>query len=163
MAGVDHLIALGTADPNRLGCCGVSGGGYLSTWIVGQTDRFKAAVPENPVTNWFSMYGTSDIGPQFTVWELGGKPHEARDVYYRCSPIFYAHNCKTPTLLIQAENDYRCPAGQSEEFYAVLKANGCIVEMLRNPASSHNDATYGSFAVRRAQNSALLEWMNKYV
>ncbi len=63
IAGVDHAIARGLADPDRLGVCGLSGGGNLSCWIVGQTDRFKAAVPENPVTNWVSFYGVSDIGP----------------------------------------------------------------------------------------------------
>ena len=130
---------------------------------MGHTDRFKAAVPENPVTNFFSMYGTSDVGPTFIELELGGKPHEIPEIYMRCSPIFYAHNCKTPTLLIQGEHDYRCPAEQSEQFYSVLKANGCITEMLRFPNSSHGGATYGSLAVRKMQNAALLEWMEKWV
>jgi dipeptidyl aminopeptidase/acylaminoacyl peptidase len=136
MAGVDFVIDQGIADPERLGCCGLSGGGNLSCWIVGQTDRFKAAVPENPVTNWISFYGVSDIGAWFAVEELGGRPHEIPEVYRRCSPITYAHRCRTPTLLIQGEADYRCPAEQSEQFYTVLKANGCVVEMLRLPGSS---------------------------
>ena len=163
MAGVDVAIAKGLADPDRLGCCGLSGGGYLSCWIVGQTDRFKAAVPENPVTNWLSFYGTSDIGPWFAVEELGGPPHEIPEVYRRCSPITYAHRCKTPTLLVQGENDYRCPAEQSEQFYAVLKASGCIVEMVRLPASPHIGSIAGSPIVRRVQNEELLNWMNTYV
>jgi dipeptidyl aminopeptidase/acylaminoacyl peptidase len=163
MAGVDAAIEKGIADPERLGCCGVSGGGNLSCWIVGHTDRFKAAVPENPVTNWFSHYGTADVGPEFDRMEMGGKPHEIPEVYLRCSPIFYAHKCKTPTLLVQGEDDYRCPAGQSEEFFAVLKANGCTAEMVRFPGSSHGGATYGSLAVRRMHNEVLLEWMNRYV
>ena len=74
MAGVDFAIAKGVTDPERLGCCGLSGGGNLTCWIVGQTDRFKAAVPENPVTNWVSMYGVSDIGPWFAPAEMGGLP-----------------------------------------------------------------------------------------
>jgi dipeptidyl aminopeptidase/acylaminoacyl peptidase len=143
--------------------CGLSGGGNLSSWIVGQTDRFKAAVPENPVTNWLSMYGVSDIGVWFSVEELGGHPHEIPEIYARCSPITYAHNCTTPTLLIQGENDFRCPAEQSEQFYNVLKANGCTVEMLRIPANSHVGAIAGTPIARRAQNEALLGWMNKYV
>jgi dipeptidyl aminopeptidase/acylaminoacyl peptidase len=163
MAGVDFAIAKGIADPARLGCCGLSGGGNLSCWIVGQTDRFKAAVPENPVTNWVSFYGVSDIGPWFAVEELKGLPHVIPEVYRRCSPITYAHQCKTPTLLVQGEADYRCPAEQSEQFYAVLKANGCTVEMLRLPASSHIGSFTGPPIVRRVQNEALLDWMNKYV
>ncbi len=81
----------------------------------------------------------------------------------RCSPITYAHRCRTPTLLIQGEADYRCPAEQSEQFYAVLKANGRVVEMLRLPGSSHVGSKFGDPAIRRAQNQALLEWMNRYV
>jgi dipeptidyl aminopeptidase/acylaminoacyl peptidase len=163
ITGVDFAIKRGIADPERLGCCGLSGGGNLSCWIVGQTDRFKAAVPENPLTNWTSFYGVSDIGPWFAVEELGGPPHEIPDVYQRCSPITHAHRCKTPTLLVQGEADYRCPAEQSEQFYTVLKANGCIVEMLRLPASSHGGSIVGEPILRRVQNRALLDWMNKYV
>lgn len=163
MAGVDHAIKQGIADPERLGCCGVSGGGYLSCWIVGHTDRFKAAVPENPVTNFVSFYGTGDLGPVFAVREMGGKPHEVPSTYTRCSPITYAHQCKTPTLLVVGEEDYRCPIEQAEQFYTVLKANGCTVEMVRFPKSSHNGATHGTFATRRMHNQALVEWMDRYV
>lgn len=163
MAGVDHAVTQGLSDPDRLGVCGLSGGGNLSCWIVGQTDRFKAAVPENPVTNWVSMYGVSDIGAWFGAKELDGKPHQIPDVYARCSPITYAHNCKTPTLLIQGEADWRCPAEQSEQFYTVLKAEGCPVEMLRLPNSSHAASINGPVYIRRAQNEALLDWMQRYL
>jgi len=163
MAGVGHVVKRGLADGARLGCCGLSGGGNLTAWIVGHTNIFKAAVPENPVINWVSFYGVSDIGPWFSVRELGGLPHEIPEVYRRCSPITEAHNCTTPTLLIQGEDDYRCPAEQSEQFYSVLKASGCVVEMLRIPKSSHTGAIRGSIKARRAQNEALLEWMNKYL
>ena len=163
MAGIDYAISKGLVDGDRLGCCGRSGGGNLSCWIVGQTDRFKAAVPENPVTNWVSFYGVSDIGVWFSVEQLGGHPHEIPDVYAKCSPITYAHRCKTPTLLIQGEHDWRCPSEQSEQFYTVLKANGCSVEMLRMPNSSHQGALRGPLPVRMVHNEALLGWMNRYV
>lgn len=163
MAGVDTAIGKGLVDADRLGATGRSGGGNLSCWIVGQTDRFKAAVPENPVTNWVSFYGVSDIGVWFSVEQLGGHPHEMPDVYARCSPITFAHRCKTPTLLIQGENDWRCPPEQSEQFYTVLKANGCKVEMLRMPNSSHQGSLRGPLSVRTAHNDALLGWMNRYV
>jgi len=142
----------GIADPKRLRCSGVSGGGNLSCWIIGHTDRFRAAVPENSLTNFNSLYGTSDIGAIFAVNELGGKPWEVPDIYARCSPVTYAHHCRVPTLLVVAENDHRCPPEQSEQFYTILKANGCIVEMLRFPGSSHDGATFGSFIVRRMHN-----------
>jgi dipeptidyl aminopeptidase/acylaminoacyl peptidase len=163
MSGVDYAIEQGLVDGERMGVCGISGGGNLSCWIVGQTRRFKAAVPENPVVNWISMYGVSDISAWFAPAELGAKPHEMWDTYLRCSPITYAHTCTTPTLLVQGENDYRCPAEQSEQFYAVLKANGCTVEMLRLPQSSHAGSIAGAIPVRKAQNDALLDWMNRYV
>jgi dipeptidyl aminopeptidase/acylaminoacyl peptidase len=163
MAGVDLVVQRGIADPNRLGCCGLSGGGNLSCWIVGQTYRFKAAVPENPVTNWVSFYGVSDIGPLFAVSEMGGLPQDIPETYRRCSPVTYAHRCKTPTLLIQGESDYRCPAEQAEQFYTILKANGCTVEMLRLPNSPHTGSIMGPPNIRHAQNEALIKWMNRYV
>ena len=163
MAGVDHAIEKGRIDPNRLGVCGLSYGGYLSCWIVGHTDRFKAAVPENPVTNWHSIYGVGDISPYLTAKEVGGVLHEAPDLYRNASPITYAHNCKTPTLLIQGEADHRCPAEQSEQFYTALKTNNCVVEMLRLPHMPHMGSMAGSLPARRAQNEALLDWMNRYV
>jgi dipeptidyl aminopeptidase/acylaminoacyl peptidase len=163
MAGVDHAIDEGLADPDRLGVFGISGGGNLTGWVIGHTDRFKAACPENPVFNWFSMYGTSDVGADFSVRELGGTPSEAEDVYRRCSPITYAHLCTTPTLFLQHESDYRCPAEQTEQFFAVLRVNGIPAEMLRFPNTSHGGSIIGPIGHRRAQNEALLEWMNRYV
>ena len=163
MAGVDHAIEEELADADRLGVCGISGGGNLTGWIIGHTDRFKAACPENPVFNWFSMYGTSDVGPDFSVRELGGTPYDAEDVYRRCSPITFADRCTTPTLFLQHEGDYRCPAEQTEQFFTVLRVNGVPAEMLRFPNTSHSGSVRGPLGHRRAQNEALLEWMNRYV
>ena len=163
ISGLDFAIEKGLVDGERVGCTGISGGGNLSCWIIGHTSRFKAAMPENPVTNWNSFYGTSDIGVWFALEELGGHPHEIPEIYTKCSPVTYAHNCTTPTLLVQGENDYRCPAEQSEQFYTILKANGCITEMLRFPNSSHGGAITGALAVRRAHHEALLNWMDSYV
>ena len=163
MTGVDHAIELGLADPDRLGVCGTSGGGNLSCWIIGNTTRFKAAIPQNPVTNWRSFYGTSDIGIWFGVEQLGGHPHEIPAIYEKCSPITYAHNCTTPTLMVQCEHDWRCPAEQSEQFYTVLKANGCITEMLRQPGGSHGGSINGAINLRRGHNDAMLDWFGRYV
>jgi dipeptidyl aminopeptidase/acylaminoacyl peptidase len=163
MSGVDHAIEEELTDPDRLGVCGISGGGNLTGWIIGHTGRFKAACPENPVFNWFSMYGTSDIGPDFSVRELGGTPYEAEDVYRRCSPITYADRCTTPTLFLQHESDYRCPAEQTEQFFTVLRMNGVPAAMLRFPNTPHSGSIIGPIGHRRAQNEALLDWMNRYV
>jgi dipeptidyl aminopeptidase/acylaminoacyl peptidase len=163
MAGVDHAIEEDLADPDRLGVCGISGGGNLTGWIIGHTERFKAACPENPVFNWFSMYGTSDVGADFSVRELGGTPYEVEDVYRRCSPITYAHHCTTPTLFLQHENDNRCPAEQTEQFFTVLRVNGVPAEMLRFPNTPHGGSVRGPIGHRRAQNEALLDWMGRYV
>jgi dipeptidyl aminopeptidase/acylaminoacyl peptidase len=163
MAGVDHAIEEGLADADRLGVFGISGGGNLTGWVIGHTDRFKAACPENPVFNWFSMYGTSDVGADFSVLELGGTPYDAEEVYRRCSPITYANRCTTPTLFLQHESDYRCPAEQTEQFFTVLRVNGVPAEMLRFPNTSHSGSARGPIGHRRAQNEALLDWMNRYV
>ena len=163
MSGVDHVIEEGLADPDRLGVFGISGGGNLTGWVIGHTDRFKAACPENPVFNWFSMYGTSDVGADFSVRELGGTPYEAEDVYRRCSPITYADRVTTPTLFLQHESDFRCPAEQTEQFFTVLRVNGVPAEMLRFPNTPHGGSILGPISHRRAQNAALLDWMNRFV
>src|SRR4029077_9411785 len=93
MSGVDYAIEEGLADGDKLGVWGIPGGGNLTGVVIGHRDRFKAACPENPVFNWFSMYGTSDVGADFSVRELGGTPYDAEDVYRRCSPITYADRC----------------------------------------------------------------------
>lgn len=163
MAGVDYAIEQGWTDGDRLGVCGLSGGGNLTCWIIGNTNRFKAAVPENPVTNWDSFYGVSDIGVWFGVEQMGGHPQDIPEVYRKCSPITYAHNCTTPTLMVQGENDWRCPPEQTEQFYTRLKVAGCKVEMLRLPLSAHGATIRGNLSVRTAHNDALLDWMNRYV
>ncbi|MDA1330464.1 MAG: S9 family peptidase [Chloroflexi bacterium] len=163
MAAVDYAIERGVADPDRLGVCGISYGGYMTCYIVGQTNRFKAAVAENPITDLVSFYGTSDIARWWQVRQQGGKPHEVPEVYRRSSPISFAHRCTTPTLLVQGEIDYRCPAGQSEQFYAHLRANDCIAEMVRFPGMAHVGSIAGPITVQKTQNEALLGWMNKYV
>lgn len=163
MAAVDRAVEMGLADPDRLGVCGLSGGGNLSCWIVGQTNRFKAAVPENPVTNFVSMYGVQDLGTWFGRAETGGLPHEIPEIYARMSPITYAHRCTTPTLLVQSESDMRCPPEQSEQFYAALTVAGCPVEMVRLPGVPHAGAILGPLPIRRAQNEALVEWMQRWI
>ncbi|MDQ7025354.1 MAG: prolyl oligopeptidase family serine peptidase [Anaerolineae bacterium] len=105
----------------------------------------------------------SDIGVWFAVEEMGGHPHKVPEVYRKCSPITYAHNCTTPTLMIQCEHDWRCPAEQSEQFYTVLKANACIVEVIRHPGGSHGGSIGGSLPLRKSNQENRLKWFNKYI
>lgn len=163
MAGMDKLVECGIADPERLGLYGLSGGGYLTCWIITHTDRFSAAVAENPVTNWVSFYGTSDVGPAFCKAEFGADPQDKHDKLYRMSPIGHAKRCTTPTLLIVGDQDCRCPPGQAEEFYASLHEAGCRVEMLRFPGGGHTASWDGLPAYRKSQNAALLDWFGEHL
>ena len=144
MAAVDAAVERGVADPKRLGVTGYSYGGFMSTWVIGHTDRFKAAAPGGCVTNLVSFHGTSDIGWYWgplqhatTVWQ--DMPH-----LWSMSPLAYVQNVKTKTLLYHAEGDDRCPIGQTEEFYAALKARGEDVTFVRYPRESHVGLWFGS-------------------
>ncbi|MGW6521096.1 prolyl oligopeptidase family serine peptidase [Streptomyces sp. NPDC054962] len=163
MAAVDFAVGEGWADPERLGVAGLSYGGYMSSWIVGHTGRFKAAVIENPVTNFSSMYGTSDVGLTFLPAVLDAVPQTDSERYWKLSPISMAHTCTTPTLLIQGEADHRCPPEQSKQFYSVLRRAGCVAEMLMLPDASHEGSVSGPVPSRRAQNEALVDWMVRHV
>lgn len=131
--------------------------------MISHSNRFKAAIAENPLTNWHSFYETSDIGSCLSIQQLGGKPHDYHDVYTNCSPISYAHNCKTPTLLIVSENDCRCPPEQSEQFFRLLKVAGCVTEMIVLKGEYHMGSIDGSIEARITQNEGLLTWIKRYV
>lgn len=163
LAGLDDCIQKGLVDPERLGLYGLSYGGYMTCWMVTQTDRFKAAVSENPVSDLASDYGAADASVWMDLDAIGGHPHEVPENYAKASPVTFAHQCTTPTLMLQGEADYRCPALNSEQFYTMLKANDCTVEMVRFPNSTHGASIAGAPIIRRAQNEELLGWMKKYL
>lgn len=155
MHGVDECIARGVADPERLLVRGYSYGGYMSMFIIGQTDRFKVAVPMAGISNLVSFIGTSDIG-FWQAAEAKGYPWEpARADYYReRSPLTYASRVTTPTLFLHPENDLRCPIKQSEQFYMTLKMMGKVpVEFVRVPGAWHGGQ------VKPSQNYAYWETM----
>lgn len=136
MAGVDELVRRGIADPERLFVGGYSYGGFMTTWTVGHTDRFRAAVVGAPVADAVSMFGTSDL-PRFAVYELDTSPFDAPEEYRSRSPVTYLPDVKTPVLLVHQEGDLRCPIGQSEEVFQALKMLGQEVEFVRYPGGSH--------------------------
>ncbi|HEX5506435.1 MAG TPA: S9 family peptidase [Thermomicrobiales bacterium] len=139
MAGLDDLVARGIADPDRLGILGWSYGGFMTSWVVTQTDRFKAACVGAGVTNPTSFNGTSDI-PGFIPDYFGGEFWDDLDAYRRQTPILHAANVRTPTLIQHGENDIRVPLGQGREFYNALKRRGVPVEMVIYPRQGHGVA-----------------------
>ena len=162
-AAVDHAVSLGWVDGQRLGVTGNSYGGYLSAWLVSTTDRFRAAVIENPVTDLVAMYGTSDIGATYFPPQIGGRPHEALQHYLDQSPLLQAHRCTTPCLFVVGEADRRCPPAQAWSMHRVLLDVGTTSEMLVLPNSSHEGSTYGPVPGRLAHDDALVEWMTRWV
>jgi dipeptidyl aminopeptidase/acylaminoacyl peptidase len=135
MAGVDALIARGVADPNRLGIGGWSYGGYMSEWAITQTDRFKAAVSGAGLANLISEFATENE-PAYDEWYFG-QPYDKPEGFLRSSPFMYMKNAKTPTLILQGENDTNDPLGQSQELYRALKHYGVRAELVQYPREPH--------------------------
>ncbi len=108
-------------NEDKLGVTGGSYGGFMTNWIVGSTNRFKAAVTQRSISNWTSFYGVSDIGYYFTEWELKADIYENPEKLWNHSPLRLAENVKTPLLILHSEQDYRCPIEQAEQLYVALK------------------------------------------
>ncbi len=152
MAGVDALVADGLVDPDRLGVTGGSYGGYLTSWIVGHTDRFKAALTARSVNDMTAQMLSGDIGgPMFGTEEYGVNPWEDHELYWRHSPIAYAEHVRTPILIQHAEKDLRVPITQAEEFFAVLRAFRRPVRLMRVPDETH-ELTRSGTPFRRVEN-----------
>ena len=162
MGAVDAAIERGFADPERLAVWGHSHGGFATCWIVGHTQRFRAAIAEAGFSNFATLYYLSDI-PEIFCKDLGGRPHEIPDLYRSRSPISYAHRCTTPTMLLHGEEDLRCPISEAEQFHRVLCDVGCTTELFRIPHCSHSGDSTGPLSARRAQNEALLSWFGKHL
>jgi dipeptidyl aminopeptidase/acylaminoacyl peptidase len=158
MAGVDHLIAQGIADPDRLGVMGASYGGYMTNWIVTQTGRFKAASTMCSVSDIADLYYLSDAG-DFTV-EYFGPPLEKAEAYATHSPITYAAKVTTPLLIQHGENDHRVPIMQATKFYKALKGLGKTVEMEIYPRGGH--VIYEP-ALEREMMRRNLEWFRRWL
>jgi dipeptidyl aminopeptidase/acylaminoacyl peptidase len=161
-AALDEAIRAGIADPDRLGVCGTSHGGFATCWLAATSDRFKAGVAENPLVNLASSFYVSDC-EWWISSEFGGPPHELPDEYRERSPLTYAANCRTPILFIVGESDLRCHPTEAEQYYRVLRSNGVPTAMLRLPSSSHGGSSTGPVAARVAQNEALVEWFRRYL
>lgn len=162
IATINAAISKGLADPARLGVWGPSHGGFATCWLVTHTRRFRAAVAESAVTNFTTLYYLSDA-PDLWIKDLGGRPDEIPDVYRSRSPLTYAHNCRTPTLLLHGEDDLRCPIAEAEQFYRALHDAGCVTELVGISGMEHMGDSTGPLVVRKAQNEALLDWFERYL
>ncbi|HEV8371419.1 MAG TPA: S9 family peptidase [Pyrinomonadaceae bacterium] len=137
MTGVDAMIARGLADPDRLGAFGWSYGGYMTFWILTQTDRFKAVSPGAGLTNIYSMYSQNDI-QRYLRWFYSDKaPWDATELYWDRSPMKYVNNVKTPTMILHGQVDTRVPIAQAQEFYMALKERKVPVEFVVYPREGH--------------------------
>ncbi|MGO9896844.1 MAG: S9 family peptidase [Bryobacteraceae bacterium] len=157
--GVDHAIAMGVADPDRLAIMGWSYGGFMTSWTITQTHRFKAAVVGAGVTDLWSFTGTADI-PGFLPDYFGGEPWKQFESFQKHSPITFVKNVTTPTLVLHGEADVRVPTSQGYEFYHALKRDGVTTRMVVYPRQQHG-FTEPKFILDVMQRH--LDWVDKYV
>ena len=159
MAGVDAVIDLGYVNEDQMYVTGCSGGGVLSSWVIGQTTRFAAAGVRCPVINWMSFAGTADI----TVWgyhRYNGYPWNNPDKYLEHSPLMYVANVTTPTILMTGEDDLRTPMAQTEEYYQALKQLGVPTRMLRFHDEAHGTGSKPSNFMRTQL--YLMKWFEEH-
>jgi len=161
MSAVDAAIATGHVDPNNLFVTGGSGGGVLTAWIVGKTDRFRAAATQKPVIELASFALTTDFAASFTPYWRKERPWEDPQSYWKYSPLSLVGNVKTPTLVVVGSEDYRTPVSQAEQYYMALQMRGIPTALVKVPGASH-----GGIAARPSQAaakaSAILAWFAKY-
>ncbi len=160
MSGVDAAIATGYVDETQLFVTGGSGGGVLTAWIVGNTDRFRAAVVQKPVINWASFVLTSDIMPFLTEYWFSAPPWDDPQQYWRRSPLSLVGNVTTPTMLITGEADWRTPIAESEQFFQALALRKVDTALLRVPERSHNLVGRPSHLIAKADN--IIAWFERY-
>ena len=160
ISGVDFVIEKGYIDESNLFVTGGSGGGVLTSWIVGKTDKFTAAVVAKPVINWYSFVLYADnIGYFYKYW-FKDFPWDDPESYLKRSPISYVGNVKTPTMVLTGEKDYRTPMAESEQFYAGLKLNKVETMLVRIPNANHGIASKPSNLIAKV--NAILAWFEKY-
>lgn len=164
MQSVDYALEhYSFIDENRLGVTGGSYGGFMTNWIVGHTNRFKAAVTQRSISNWLSFYGVSDIGYFFTKWELGKNLLEDPKKLWEFSPLKYVENVQTPLLILHGEQDLRCPIEQGEQLYVALKHARKCVEFVRFPGASHELSRSGKPEMRIARLHHICRWFKEYL
>lgn len=157
---VDGVIAQGSVDTDQLYVTGGSGGGVLTAWIVGKTDRFRAAVVAKPVINWASFVLSADLPAFFSQYWFAKMPWEDPMDYWKRSPLSLVGNVSTPTMLITGQSDYRTPMWESEQYYQALKLRGIETALVRVPGASHSIANRPSQLMAKV--AAILEWFERH-
>jgi dipeptidyl aminopeptidase/acylaminoacyl peptidase len=160
ISGVDAAIARGFVDPARLYVTGGSGGGVLTSWIVGKTDRFRAAVVAKPVINWSSFVLTADFASFFYRYWFPGPPWEHPEQYHARSPLSLVGKITTPTMLLTGEADYRTPISESEQLYQALKLRQVETVLVRIPGASHSIDARPSQLIAKAVH--ILAWFDAH-
>ena len=163
MAVLDAALERPYCDETRQGVRGYSYGGYMTSWIIGQTDRFEAAVCGAPCFDLESFWGTSDIGVRFGTRQFGGPHHEQPEWYEQHSPSHHAHKATTPTLIVHGEADERCPIGQGEQMFIALKKAGVETEFARYPGGAHGFGGDGPVEHRIDVLQRTLAWFDRYL
>jgi len=167
MEATDYVVEnYDFVDPERLGVLGGSYGGFMTNWIVGHTDRYKAAVTMRSISNWYSFHGTSDIGwMSLPTMELnwGKDPWDDLERIMEKSPITYIKDMVTPLLIIHSENDYRCPMEQGEQLFAGLKKLGRTTEFVRFPNEPHGLSRMGKPKHREERLQHIVRWFDRYL
>jgi dipeptidyl aminopeptidase/acylaminoacyl peptidase len=149
-------------DSDRLGVLGGSYGGFMTSWIVGHTDRFQAACSERAVNNFIAEAGSSDIGVWFKSY-VGVHWFEDPETYLKISPASYAREITTPLLILHSEDDLRCPVVNAEELFAILRILGRDVELVRFPGEGHELSRSGKPRHRVMRFEALIDWFDRHL
>jgi len=164
-AALDHAVELGLADPARLGVIGLSYGGFLTNWLIGTSDRFKAAVSEAGVVNQISAWSEGDAGAEFNRMALLGDPltSEGVEKLWRQSPLGHVADIRTPLLILQGEADLRCPMSDSVQLFYALRVLKRTVEMVTYPEEFHVYAVSGRPDRRIDRHTRMLDWFDRHV
>jgi dipeptidyl aminopeptidase/acylaminoacyl peptidase len=160
MDGIDAVIAQGYVDPERLFITGGSGGGTLTSWAIGMTDRFRAAVVQKPVINWLSFAYTTDIALTATRYWFGAMPWEDPEAYLRRSPISLIDRVQTPTMVLTGESDWRTPMSESEQYYQALKLRRVDAALVRIPGAPHSIGHRPSNMIEQILH--IIAWFKRY-
>jgi len=150
-------------DADRVGVTGGSYGGFMTNWIIGHTDRFKAAVSQRSISNWISKFCTTDIGYYFVDDQNGGTPWENHDKLWWHSPLKYADKVKTPTLFIHSEEDYRCWLSEGIQMFTALKYHGVEARMCIFKGENHELSRSGKPKHRLRRLKEITDWFDKYL